>query len=79
MTVISAQVSEKYQVVIPKEVRQRLKVEPRDTLLFLIDGDSVLIRPKPASFTATLRGLHKHVWPSDPEEWLAEERTTWEA
>ncbi len=77
MTSISAQVSDKYQVVIPKEVRQILKLQPRDTLLFLIDGDTVIIRPKPASFTQALRGLHKHVWPADPEAWLTEERSTW--
>lgn len=78
MTTISAQISDKYQVVIPKEVRQLLKLQPRDTLLFLIDGESVIIRPKPTNFTQTLRGLHKQVWPADVEQWLAEERAAWE-
>lgn len=78
MTTFSAQISDKYQVVIPKEVRQVLNLQPRSTLLFLVDGDSVIIRPKPANFTQTLRGLHKQVWPDDPERWLAEERATWE-
>jgi AbrB family looped-hinge helix DNA binding protein len=78
MTTISAQISDKYLVVIPKEVRQKLNLQPRDVLLFLIDGDNVLIRPKPASFTQKLRGLHKEVWPADTEQWLAEERASWE-
>lgn len=78
MTTITAQISEKYQVVIPKEVRQILHLRPRDTLLFLIDGDTVIIRPKPLNFTDTLRGLHKDVWPANSEQWLAEERATWE-
>jgi AbrB family looped-hinge helix DNA binding protein len=77
-TAIPAQVSEKYQVVIPKEVRQKLQLQPRSTLLFFIEGDTVFVRPKPASFTAQLRGLHKEVWPADPAAWLAEERATWE-
>lgn len=77
MTAISAQISDKYQVVIPKEVRQKLNLQPRDTLLFLIEGDTVFVRPKPVSFTEQLRGLHKQVWPADPEAWLAEERATW--
>lgn len=79
MTTISSQVSDKYQVVIPKEVRQLLDIQPRDTLLFLIDGDTVLIRPKPKSFTKTLRGLHSHIWSSleqSNEEWLEQERSS---
>ena len=77
MTAITAQVSTKYQVVIPKEVRERLNIHPRDTLLFLIDGDTVILRPKPQSFTETLRGLHSHLW-TDSEAWLEQERASWE-
>jgi AbrB family looped-hinge helix DNA binding protein len=77
MEAISARVSTKYQVSIPKKVREALHLQPHDTLLFLIDGDTVYLRSKPASFTETLRGLHRHVW-SDPERWLEEERASWE-
>jgi len=77
MVAIAAQMSDKYQVVIPREVRQKLNLQPRDTLLFLIDGETVVIRAKPASFTTTLRGLHADVWPADLEQWLDEERATW--
>jgi len=81
MKTISSQVSDKYQVVIPKEVRKILNIQPRDTLLFLIDGETVLIRPKPKSFIEALRGLHSHVWSAleqPTEEWLKQERSTWE-
>jgi bifunctional DNA-binding transcriptional regulator/antitoxin component of YhaV-PrlF toxin-antitoxin module len=78
MTAIPAQISEQYQVIISKEVRQILHLRPRDTLLFLIDVDTVMIRPKPLNFTDTLRGLHKEIWPANSEQWLAEERATWE-
>ncbi len=79
MVAISSTVSEKYQVVIPKEVRQRLDLHPHDTLLFLIDDNDVVIRPKPASFTAKLLGLHKEIWADeDVDIWLQQERATWE-
>jgi AbrB family looped-hinge helix DNA binding protein len=79
MLAIPAQVSDKFQVVIPKEVRSRLHLQPRDTLLFLIDGDTVIIRPKPASFTQALYGLHKQLWAEiDVDAWLQEERAAWE-
>ena len=77
MITASAQVSTKYQVVIPKEVREVLRLHPNDTLLFLIDGDTVILRPRPASFTKTLRGLHREVW-TDPDGWLEKERAAWE-
>jgi AbrB family looped-hinge helix DNA binding protein len=74
---ISAKVSAKYQIVIPKAVRETLDLHPQDTVLFLIEGDAVYLRPKPASFTATLRGLHRHVWPDESDAWLDEERSAW--
>ena len=78
MVAISAQVSDKYQVVIPREVRQKLNLQPRDTLLFLIDGDTVIIRLRPNRFTVTLRGLHQQVWADvDVDEWLNQERSAW--
>jgi len=76
MQTIAAQVSAKYQVVIPRPVREALGIRPQDTLLFLLDGDTVLLRPKPASFTQALLGLHRELWP-DPDTWLEEERASW--
>ena len=77
MEAFSARISAKYQVVIPKAVREALRIRPQDNLLFLVDGDTVIIRPQPASFTEVLEGLHQHLWP-DPDTWLEEERSSWE-
>ncbi len=77
MVAIAAQISSKYQIVIPKVVRERLGLQPQDALLFVIDGDAVVVRPQPASMTAALRGLHRDLWP-DPDRWLEEERASWE-
>jgi AbrB family looped-hinge helix DNA binding protein len=77
MKAFTARVSAKYQVVIPKAVREALHIRPQDSLLFLLDGDTVIIRPKPDSFAEALGGLHQHLWP-EPNAWLAEERASWE-
>lgn len=81
MITATAQVSTKYQVVIPKEVREVLDVHPGSRLLFLVDGDAVYMRPAPADYTATLRGLHRAVWSGldagDAAAWLEAERDTW--
>jgi AbrB family looped-hinge helix DNA binding protein len=77
MQAVATQVSTKYQVVIPKLVREALGIQPHDSLLFVISGDTVSVRPQPASLTAALRGLHAELWP-DPAAWLEEERSAWE-
>ncbi len=76
MKTATARLSTKYQLVVPKAVREALQLEPNSTLLFLIEGDQVILRPQPASFAAALRGLHKELW-TKPEEWLEKERATW--
>lgn len=73
-----AQVSAKFQIVIPKEVREMLKLEPHDAVIFLIDGDEVFLRPRPKDFVTALRGLHKELWSQNVDEWLQEERDAWE-
>ena len=78
MKTAAAQVSSKYQMVIPKEVRKALGIKPHDQVLFLIDGDRVYLRPRPDSFTDMLSGLHAHVWQQPTDQWLREERESWE-
>ena len=77
MQTVTARMSTKYQVVIPKLVREALHLQPQATLLFLLDGTTVTLRPRPASFTKVLQGLHQEIWP-DPDDWLEKERSTWE-
>jgi len=76
MQAVATQISTKYQIVIPKSVREALGVRPQDSLLFVIDGDTIIVRPRPASLTTALRGLHADLWP-DPETWLEGERASW--
>ena len=76
MQAVVARMSTKYQVVIPKVVREALGLQPRNPLLFLVDGDTVILRPEPDSFTQSLRGLHQDLWP-EPDSWLEEERSSW--
>jgi AbrB family looped-hinge helix DNA binding protein len=78
MEAIAVRVSEKYQIVIPRVVRETLQLRPDDTLIFLVSGDSVTLRNRPASFTEAMRGLHKEIWPADTADWLEKERATWE-
>lgn len=72
-------VSSKYQVVIPKVVREALDLHPGDQLLVEIENNKVVMRPRPQSYAKHLRGLHKEVWEGvDATEYVKKERESWE-
>lgn len=77
MAIIGARIDSKYQVIIPRAVREALKLAPEDQLLFLIDGETVTLLGRPVSFTAAMRGLHKVLW-EDAARQIEQERTAWE-
>ena len=75
----------RYQTVIPKSVREALGLRPGDSLIYMLQDDSVILRRCPSSFTEVMRGLHKELWAAqqvvpggDPDRWLEEERAAWE-
>ncbi len=79
MAVIAVRLGAKNRVVIPKAVREALQVKTGDVLLFVVEGETVILRARPASFTAALRGLHKEVWEGeDIDRWLTDERAAWD-
>ena len=70
--------SSKYQIVIPRQVRQQLDLRAGDGLLVEISGRTVVLVPRPRSYTARLRGLHKDVWRDvDAAAYVREERKGW--
>jgi AbrB family looped-hinge helix DNA binding protein len=74
-----AKVSSKYQIVIPKRVREALGLRPGDRLLIVAEGDKVVMRLRPRSYAEHMRGLHKEVWQGiDATEYVREERKSWE-
>ncbi len=79
MGAIEVRLGPKNQVVIPKAIREALHVKEGDVLLFIVQGNSVVVRARPASFTDALRGLHKEIWEGeDVDRWLAGERESWD-
>ncbi len=56
--------NQKSQIVISKQIRKCLGLKPGDQLAAIVDGDKIILRPKPKSPTARLRGLGKGTWGS---------------
>lgn len=74
----TAKVSSKYQIVIPKRVREALGLRPGDRLLLAFEDGKVVMRLRPRSYAQHLRGLHKEVWQGlDATEYVREERASW--
>jgi AbrB family looped-hinge helix DNA binding protein len=70
-----AKLSSKNQIVVPREAREALGVKAGDKLLVVVRGKSVIILPRPKSWTKAIRGLAGGRY---PENYLAEERASWD-
>ncbi|MEW6416603.1 MAG: AbrB/MazE/SpoVT family DNA-binding domain-containing protein [Nitrospirota bacterium] len=75
---ITTKVSKKSQIVIPKEIREMVGISEGDELIVDVEGDRVILKVKPKSYTKRLRGLHKNVWKGiDPKKYVRGERESW--
>ena len=70
-----ATLSSKNQIVVPREAREALGVHAGDKLLVVVRGDTVVILPRPNSWTKALHGLAKAPY---PDGYLDQERASWD-
>jgi len=70
--------SSKNQIAIPKSARQKLAIGPGDQLILNVEKDSLILKPRPRSYSRHLRGLHRTVWSGvDATDYVRKERETW--
>jgi AbrB family looped-hinge helix DNA binding protein len=75
---ITTKVSKKSQIVIPKKIRETVGISEGDELIVDVEGDRVILKVKPKSYTKRLKGLHKNVWKGiDPKKYVRGERESW--
>jgi len=71
--------SSRHQVVIPKKVRKELGLHAGDQLVVEIEGEKVVLHPRPKNYTNYMLGLGKKVWQNiDATEYVRKERESWE-
>src|SRR3989338_10841809 len=71
-------ITQKYQVVIPKGVREKVDVKEGQKLYVYPLGDSIVLSPKPKSFTEHMLGLGKEIWEDiDPLDYIRKQRAEW--
>jgi len=72
-------VSSKYQIVIPKEIRQTLSISAGDRLILRTEEGKLSLYTLPGNMSEYSLGLHKDVWQDiDATDYVNKERETWE-
>ncbi len=75
---LTAKLGKKSQIVIPKQVRERLGLSEGDELIIEVTGDRIILRQRPASYTKKLKGLHKNMWKGvSADKYVRKERESW--
>jgi len=71
--------SSRHQVVIPKEARKGLDLHAGDQLVVEVEGEKVVLRPRPKNYTNYMLGLGRKTWQEiDATEYVRKERESWE-
>jgi len=73
-------VSSKYQIVIPREAREKLNLKTGDKLIIKANNEKIMIYPQPKSYAKYSLGLGKEIWQGiDAIEYVKKERQTWKS
>ena len=73
-------VSSKYQIVIPREAREKLNLKAGDRLIIKANNEKIIIYPQPKSYAKYALGLGKEIWQGiDATEYVKKERETWKS
>jgi len=73
-------VSSKYQIVIPREAREKLDLKAGDKLIIKANNEKIIIYPQPKNYAKYSLGLGKEIWQGiDATEYIKKERETWKS
>ncbi len=74
--------SQKYQIVVPLQVRQKLRLSAgMKVALYPLDDSRAVLVKEPASPLKALKGLGKDVWETlgGSDAYIQQERSSWQA
>lgn len=71
-------ISDKYQIVIPKNEREKLNLKRGQKIVVYTIGSHLVLSPESHSYTEKLAGLGKDLWQGiDALEYVKKERKEW--
>ena len=72
-------VGKRYQIVIPKKIREQLGVKIEDELIVSVRNSWIVIQLRPRRYSEYMQGLGKDVWKEvEAAEYVRKERQAWE-
>lgn len=76
----SAIISAKYQIVIPRELRQQLRLKPGQKVSFSLNEDQQLVVESAQDVLSELRNEFsgKGIWGDDPVAYVRRQRDEWD-
>jgi len=75
----TVKLSKKFQIAIPKEIRNELKLSYGDKLEIDSDKDRIVLIPLPKDYAEYTRGLNSSVWDNvDIDGFVRKERKNWD-
>ncbi len=76
----TVKVSSRYQIAVPRRVREQLRIKSGDRLLVEVRGNVIILLPEPEDYVAHMAGLHADVWSDvDAADYIETERREWSA
>lgn len=72
-----AKLSSKSQIVLPAEIRRRLRIQPGDLLEITGKNNQIIIRKAPGSFVNALESCSSEIWRGYDKE-LEDTRAQWD-
>jgi len=81
VTAVVVKLSTRNQMVLPKEARAALGIEPGGRVVVVVDGENVQLLAEPEDWSEYMYGLGEEIWQrlGGGERFLAEERASWES
>lgn len=72
-----AKLGGRYQIVVPKDIREALQLKPGDRLEVKVENGKVVMIPQ-VSHTSRLFGKHQQLWQNtDAVKYIRNERESW--
>jgi len=80
VSVVLVKLSERNQMVLPKEAREALGIKPGGRVVVVVEEEGVRLLPEPENWTEYIYGLGAAEWMQlgGGEAVLAKERAAWE-
>lgn len=78
---LESEIKQRYQTTIPKDIREKAKLDIGDGLIWKYDElrDEIIIIRKPHKFSDAIWGLGKEIWEKESgDEYVNKEREAWE-